>query len=152
MHALDLTKHAPRSPWEKLDGLYLMPRTIDKLRAQLPGGACGEYVTEIGLSQLLLKMLRVEEEALRRTVAEADSDQDVAAWLRTHTDAARYEKISAILSGLTAADVTPDLKEPFARFYAGRDADLVNIFDILDWDDRRSFAVSESPGTAKQTA
>ncbi|GAC1358568.1 MAG: hypothetical protein NVSMB31_18980 [Vulcanimicrobiaceae bacterium] len=151
MQPLDLTKQAPRSAWEQLDGLYMMPRTIDKLRAQLPGGARGDYLTEYGLTHVLLKILHIEESALRQAVAESESDNDIATWLRAHTDPARYQKANAILSGLTVADVTPDLEEPFARFYAGRDAELTNIFDILDWDDRRSLAGADRATQVRRT-
>jgi hypothetical protein len=35
MEALDLTFQPPRSPYQKMEGLYMMLRTIDKMRAQL---------------------------------------------------------------------------------------------------------------------
>jgi hypothetical protein len=37
MRPIDLTIQPPRSPYQKMEGLYMMPRTIDKLRAKLPG-------------------------------------------------------------------------------------------------------------------
>ena len=37
MSPLDLRKHAPRGPREMMLGFYLLPRTVDKLRAELPG-------------------------------------------------------------------------------------------------------------------
>jgi len=43
MEPLDLRTRAPRSPYAELDGLMLMPRTIDKQRAQLPRG----YVLDV---------------------------------------------------------------------------------------------------------
>jgi hypothetical protein len=39
MDALDLTKAPPRAPRETLAGVVFLPRTIDKMRATLPGGA-----------------------------------------------------------------------------------------------------------------
>src|SRR5580704_16922247 len=41
METIDLTTQPPRSPYQKMAGLYMMPRTIDKLRAKLPGGNIG---------------------------------------------------------------------------------------------------------------
>ena len=43
MTPLDLSVSPPRSPYDELDGLVFMPRTIDKLRSMLPGGNPGEY-------------------------------------------------------------------------------------------------------------
>ena len=43
MEALDLSIRPPRSPYAQMHGLYMMPRTIDKMRAQLPGGKLGPY-------------------------------------------------------------------------------------------------------------
>ncbi len=43
MDALDLTTHPPRSPNLRLGGLLMLARTIDKLRASLPGGNLGVY-------------------------------------------------------------------------------------------------------------
>ena len=139
MLPLDLTQAPPRSPWERLDGLVLMPRTIDKLRAKLPGGAPGTYLTHLGVTKVLLKIIRVEEPELLLAVAAAENDDEIAAWLRENADVTRYEKANHILSGLTVADVTEDLSEHFEAFYGGRDPGLQNLFDILDWDDRRSF-------------
>lgn len=41
--AMDLTKDYPRSPREQLDGIMILPRAIDKARAQLEG-KLGEYL------------------------------------------------------------------------------------------------------------
>ena len=145
MLPLDLTAAPPRSPWDSLDGLYLMPRTIDKLRAQLPGGKPGAYITAFGVTAVLLKLIKVSEDELRECVALAGSDDDVAAWLRDRGAKPRYDKANAILSNLTVAEVTPDLLETFERFYAGRPPELQNLFEILLWDDRRCFA-GAAPG------
>ncbi|MBV9271665.1 MAG: DUF5069 domain-containing protein, partial [Candidatus Eremiobacteraeota bacterium] len=100
MDPLDLTKAPPRSPYEELDGLMLMPRTIDKLRAFLPGGDPGEYFINgpiKGISGYLLDRLGISEIELRDAVAGAQSENDVAAWLRTRTDASQYPAINETL-------------------------------------------------------
>src|SRR5258707_12922092 len=43
MEPLDLTARPPRSPYQKTEGLFMVLRTIDKLRAKLPGGKIGGY-------------------------------------------------------------------------------------------------------------
>jgi hypothetical protein len=138
MLPLDLTVAPPRSAWERLDGLYLMPRTIDKLRAKLPGGKIGTYLTHEGVTKVLLRIIHVDEAPLLAAVAAADSDSQVAAWLREHTDPSSYEKANGVLAGLTDADVSPELRPIFEGFYAGYEPGS-RLFDILDWDDRRNF-------------
>ena len=58
MDALDLTRRPPRSPREPLSGLDLLmvARTVDKIRATLPGGNIGEYQITGFSSRLLLKL------------------------------------------------------------------------------------------------
>src|SRR5579863_1375878 len=77
MEPLDLSTKPPRSCREKLEGLMLMPRTIDKLRAQLPGGDTGGYIINgkiRGLSGFLLARLGISEDELRDAVAHASSE------------------------------------------------------------------------------
>jgi hypothetical protein len=40
---LDLRTRPPRGPRETILGFYFLPRTIDKLRAELPGGNLGAF-------------------------------------------------------------------------------------------------------------
>lgn len=133
----------PRSSYEELDGLMFMPRTIDKLRALLPGGNPGEYVINgkiPGMSGYLLQRLGITEEALSAVVASANDETEVAAWLRANTDASQYPAINATLRRLRpkhAAD------EAFFRDYykeaLAADPQLEYILDIIEADDRRLF-------------
>jgi hypothetical protein len=65
MEPLDLTISPPRSPRVQLDGLYMLARSIDKIRAQLPGGKPGVYITERGLTKVLLEMLGITHDEVR---------------------------------------------------------------------------------------
>ncbi len=78
-------------------------RTVDKLRATLPGGNIGEYQIT-GFSSSLLNALGVAEGVLRKVIAQAGSDEDVAAWIREHTDPNRYAEINAKLEGRTVGE------------------------------------------------
>jgi len=143
MEPLDLRAHPPRSPYEELDGLMFMPRTIDKLRALLPGGNPGVYFINgpiPGMSGFLIQRLGISEEALRDAVAAASSDDDVAAWLREHTDASQYSAINETLRRIKPKHA----QDPavFATIYAETLAlhpDLVHTLDIIEADDRRMF-------------
>lgn len=143
MKPLDLSAGPPRSCYEELDGLMLLPRTIDKLRAFLPGGNPGGYWIDgpiAGISGYLLKRLGVEEAALRDAVAAAEDDGDVAAWLRERTDSSQYPAINETLRRIKPKHA----EDPavFGQIYAETLAmkpDLEYIVDIIEADDRRMF-------------
>lgn len=139
MDALDLTKAPPRSPNVRLGGLYFLARTIDKLRATLPGGNLGRYYIR-GFSSSLLEMLGVEERELRAEVAKAKSDDEVVAWLREHTDPSMYDEINEKLSKRNIAGRIND--EDFLQKYpfAANLPREMRLFDMLDLDDRALFA------------
>jgi hypothetical protein len=139
MDALDLTNRPPRSPNERLGGLIMLARTIDKLRATLPGGNLGSYQIP-GFSVRLMSGLGIEESALRDEVAGASSDDEIVAWVREHSDPSRYEEINAILRQRRIADRIDDpefvAKYPVAASLP-RETPLI---EMLDLDDRASFA------------
>ncbi|HMF27782.1 MAG TPA: DUF5069 domain-containing protein [Candidatus Cybelea sp.] len=116
MDALDLTKRPPRSPRELLPGLDLLmaARTVDKLRATLPGGNIGEYQIT-GFSSSLLNSLGISEAVLRKVIADAATDEEVATWIRDHSDAQRYREINAKLEGRTVGERLSDAE--FLRRY-----------------------------------
>lgn len=138
MKPLDLSAAPPRSPKLSLDGLVMLPRTIDKLRATLPGGVVGGYRIR-GMSLRLLEWLGVEEDAIREAVAAAKTDDDVAAWLRTKTDASKYPEFNRRLSERSTDDVD---KEAFYETYpwARERKGAIKLFDVIEEDDRMTFA------------
>ena len=93
MDALDLTKAPPRDPRAPLAGLDLImaARTVDKMRASLPGGNLGAYNVP-GFSVQMLEAIGIGEDAFRDEVARASTDAEIAAWIREHTTP---EKIAA---------------------------------------------------------
>ncbi len=145
MEPLDLSAAPPRSCYEELDGLMLMPRTIDKLRALLPGGNPGGYWIDgpiSGISGYLLQRLGIDEGALRDAVAAARNDDDVAAWLRERTDASKYPEINETLRRIKPKHSQDPAM--FAAIYAETLAlhpELDRVIDIIEADDRRAFAV-----------
>ena len=144
MEPLDLRTRPPRSCHAELDGLMLMPRTIDKLRAQLPGGDSGVYFINgqiKGISGYLLERLGIGESELRDAIARAASEDDVASWLREHTDAAQYQAINATLRRIKPKHAEDEAY--FRKEYAAtleQRPDLEFIVDIVDADDERLFA------------
>jgi hypothetical protein len=148
MEPLDLAVAAPRSPSESLGGLVMLARTIDKLRAELPGGNRGAYQSERGLTILQLEMLGISRDELLDVVASAASDDDVVRWVHAHSDGSRYAAINQRLSQYTLADNPPERWAYVDALYPNRPPlprEQVNVFDMLDQDDRESFPSSLSP-------
>ncbi len=103
MEPLDLTKSAPRSPYVKIGGLLMLARTIDKMRAQLPGGNAGAYKIK-GFSRSLLKALEIPEDDMQAVVSLAATDDEVVAWVHKHSDASKYDAHNAKLEEPTVGE------------------------------------------------
>jgi hypothetical protein len=143
MEPLDLRKKPPRSCYAELDGLMLMPRTIDKLRARLPGGDPGIYFINgkiKGISGYLLELLGVTEADLLESVRLAPTEDDVAAWLRERTDASQYPAINATLRRIRPKHAEDEayFRSEYAETLEAH-PELEFIVDIVDADDRRRF-------------
>jgi Domain of unknown function (DUF5069) len=141
MDALDLTKRPPRSPRELLPGLDLLmaARTVDKIRATLPGGNIGEYQIT-GFSSSLLNAIKVPEALLRAAIAGADSDAQVAQWIREHSDPASYPEINAHFESHTVGKRL-DNPEYLARYpIAKRFPPETSHLDVLIADDAEAFS------------
>ena len=112
MKPLDLTKTSPRSPREQLVGLVFIPRTIDKMRALLPGGNPGKYHVD-GASLGLLGWIGVDPAQLQEVVASAESDANVATWLLEHADLSQSAAINERFMTIGPAAVSPENLENF---------------------------------------
>jgi hypothetical protein len=140
MNALDLTERPPRSPRELLPGLDLLmaARTVDKLRATLRGGNIGEYQIT-GFSSSLLNALGISEAVLRKVVAQAESDAEIAAWIREHSDPERYAEINAKLAARTVGERLND-PEFLRRYPSARNLPpQTSRLDHLIADDAEAF-------------
>ncbi|MEA2787145.1 MAG: hypothetical protein QOF71_3249 [Candidatus Eremiobacteraeota bacterium] len=138
MQPLDLTIAPPRAPREALAGIVFLPRTIDKVRATLPGGDKGAYDIP-GISTMMLEALGLELDALRAAVADAADDDGVARLVQRSTSPERIAAWNAMLAARlprggdreAAYETYPWLRER---------ADLPLVLDVLEEDDRRHFA------------
>jgi hypothetical protein len=86
MDPLDLGKQKPRTTRAELAGITFLPRSIDKFRAALPGGNLAGYSIE-GFTGRMLKDLGIAPDAFQAAVADAHTDDDVAAYVRAHAAA-----------------------------------------------------------------
>jgi hypothetical protein len=81
--ASDLTKRPPRSPRSRLGGYALLPRMLDKCRAEIAGKS-GEYHYNCPLDQRLLSFLGVDAEALKAEVGSGKGDGEILGWIVAH--------------------------------------------------------------------
>jgi hypothetical protein len=142
MEPLDLSIRPPRAPRELLGDLELLMlgRTVDKLRATLPGGNLGPYKIA-GFSDRLLEKLEISEDELRAAVAQAESEEDVVEWLRERTDSETYFEINMAFEKRTVgAAVAAD--PSFAERYpiVKRLPPDTPLIDMLVADDEEIFA------------
>jgi len=141
MDPLDLRLAPPRSPREKLVGLYFLPRTVDKIRAELPGGNAGSYFVEnpVGMSAYVLRKIGVDLATLREVVANAPSEDAVAEWLQANADLAHVEKLNANMQNITIGRMPDAERAVFNRFYPGAEKmpDDMRLFDVIEMDDAK---------------
>lgn len=83
MEPLDLSKAHPRATRAELAGVVFLPRSIDKFRAALPGGNLNGYSLE-GFTGRMLENLGIAPDAFQTAVLAAQSDEDVARYVREH--------------------------------------------------------------------
>lgn len=109
---MDLTKQYPRSPREQLDGIMLLPRAIDKARAQLHG-TLGEYIYyDCGLNLKLFNTLGVTEDEFLDAVRGAADDDSVLEWVRDFVRPER-EKIAKMNDWVLHNEPTDQEREKF---------------------------------------
>lgn len=122
----------------QMHGMYNMPRTIDKLRASLPGGNLGEYQMA-GFSQRMFEGLGISEETLRQVVADAQDDADVERWMLANVDLAAYAGGNEALAARKLGDTD---REWFSTRYPVSAAmpDTTPLFDVIVADDREMFS------------
>jgi hypothetical protein len=85
---MDLTQRPPRSPRCRLGGYALLPRLLDKCRAEL-AGKNGEYHYNCPLDQRWFAFTGIDHEALKAEVAKGLGDGEVLAWIEAHANPKR---------------------------------------------------------------
>jgi hypothetical protein len=143
MTPLDLRKHPPRGPRETLLGFYLLPRTVDKLRAELHGGNLGAYLNhDTGFSAYIVRRLGLDMNEFRAAVAGAADEAAVVQWLAARVDAAAAPALNEKLETFVVERMSPDdqvlvrQRHPIMQVRP----DLSKILDILEADDEGAFA------------
>jgi len=140
---LDLRTHRPRPVRDMLLGFYLLPRTIDKLRAELPGGDLGLYVNhDTGFSAYIVRRLGLDMNDFRNAVAAAPDEDAVTAWLAARVDAAAAPAFNAKLESFVVERMSAEDQVLVRERHPvmTQRPELSNILDVLDADDELTFA------------
>lgn len=87
---MDLTKKFPRSPYDDLAGMVMLPRTIDKCKAFL-AGKLGEYHYSCPLDQGLFNFLGTNKDEFAKKIKELKTDKKLAEWAESF-DKSQEEK------------------------------------------------------------
>jgi hypothetical protein len=142
MEPLDLTKHAPRSPKEQLAGVMFLARTIDKIRASLPGGKLGGYHIPGGSSRMM-EVLGITPEQLTEAVKNASTEDDVAAWVKANANFANVAAFNERFLNLRFADLDAETQTRWLADHPSMKLDELGLMhEALAEDDRRSLAAS----------
>ena len=143
MTPLDLRTHRPRSVRATILGFYLVPRTIDKLRAELPGGDLGAYVNhDTGFSAYIVRRMGLEMNDFRNAVATAPDEEAVIAWLAARIDASLAPTVNAKLESFVVERMSAEDQALLRERHPvmAQRPDLTAILDILEADDELTFA------------
>jgi hypothetical protein len=140
---LDLRTRRPRSARETILGFYFLPRTIDKLRAELPGGDLGEYLNhDTGFSAYVVRRVGLDMDEFRTAVARLPDESVLTEWLAARIDANAAPALNAKLETFVVDRMSPEdqaLVREHHPVMALR-PELTCVLDILDADDERTFA------------
>ena len=140
MQSIDLTQRPPRSPRTRLGGYVILPRLLDKCRAEL-AGTNGEYHYNCPLDQRFFNFAGVSPEALKAEVKRGAGDGVILAWVRSnglkkHDDWeielwSRSREAAAPADNESRAFVNSLIEEAGG---AARE-DIATWFDAIDLDD-----------------
>jgi hypothetical protein len=139
---LDLRIHRPRPVRATILGFYLVPRTIDKLRAELPGGNLGAYLNhDTGFSAYVVRRMGLNMDDFRAAVADATDEPALIDWLAARIDVSLAPAVNAKLESFVVERMTAEdqaLVRERHPVMAERPG-LAIILDILDADDERTY-------------
>jgi hypothetical protein len=139
---MDLTKSFPRSPKQKLAGIVMLARTIDKARAH-NAGTLGEYHYNCPLDKEVFGFLGIEHEEFAKK-ADVLSDTQLEEWARSNFLSKRTPVEIDKFNAEFLADAPTPGSEGEQRFLGLRNkidpsrTDVVTWPDLLDLEDGRS--------------
>ena len=138
MHFIDLTQRPPRSPKARLGGYALLPRCLDKCRAEIAGKS-GEFHYACPNDQQWLTFAGVDPGDLKAEVAKGGGDGDILKWIQAHQKNQRSAaEIEAWSDQQDKRKPTPENREFFDKYLQECGPNRTDIHywsDLLDLDD-----------------
>ncbi|MGK0188425.1 MAG: hypothetical protein ACI9R3_004221 [Verrucomicrobiales bacterium] len=144
MQSIDLTQRPPRSARIRLGGYALLPRLLDKCRAEI-AGKVGEYHYDCPLDQRFFSFTGLDAAALKAEVAKGQGDGEISKWITENAPAKRDEWEIAQWTAFREAAAPSDnesrefINEQIAAAGGAEREDIATWFDYLDLDDHVSF-------------
>ena len=142
--SIDLTQRPPRSPRVRLGGYVLLPRMLDKCRAEI-AGKNGEYHYNCPLDQRFLSFTGIDAEALKAEAAKGLGDADMFSWIEKSALYKRSDYEVEQWSRFREEAVPSDnesreyISAQIAKAGGEAREDIGTWFDYLDFDDYVSF-------------
>jgi hypothetical protein len=140
----DLTQRPPRSTRTRLGGYVLLPRMLDKCRAELHGKN-GEYHYNCPLDQRFFAFTGIDHAALKTEVAKGLGDGEILAWIEANAPIKHSDHEIAQWSAHREAAAPSDndsrayVSECIAKAGGAAREDLATWFEWLDFDDFVSY-------------
>lgn len=142
--APDLTTRPPRSARSRLGGYALLPRMLDKGRAEI-AGTSGEFHYNCPLDQHVINFLGIDAVALREQLAAGKGDGEILEWINGNAKHKRapweIEQWSDFQQRRTPdsdAETLAMFAEMVSKLSSTRE-DIKSWADLLDLDDYVTF-------------
>jgi hypothetical protein len=142
--APDLTKRPPRSPRCRLGGYAILPRMLDKGRAEI-AGSNGEFHYNCPLDQHIINFIGIDPDALREQLATGQGDGEILEWINSNAKHKRspweieqWSDFQQRRGPDSDAETLSFFGELLGRFSKTRE-DIKTWADLLDLDDHVTF-------------
>ncbi|MEO8043401.1 MAG: DUF5069 domain-containing protein [Spartobacteria bacterium] len=142
--APDLTQRPPRSPRVRLGGYVLLPRMLDKGRAEIAGKS-GEFHYNCPLDQRFVEFVGIDPAALREELAAGKGDGEILAWVnetaqhkRTPWEIEQWSDYMQRRGPESDAETRGYFGETLGKISQTRE-DIQTWADLLDLDDYFTF-------------
>ena len=126
---MDLTQFIPRSPKNKLAGIVMIPRMLDKARAY-NNKSLGEYIYPCPLDQTILDFLGIDHNKLTYQ-AQKLTDEEIELWINEMLSNKSINDKENINKKLL--ERKPNTKESINRFNLIRDKINPSIKNVTTW-------------------
>ncbi len=142
--APDLTKRPPRSSRCRLGGYAILPRMLDKGRAEI-AGSNGEFHYNCPLDQHIINFLGIDPAALREQLAAGKGDGQILEWINSNAKHKRspweieqWSDFRQRCGPDSDAETRSFFGELLGKFSKTRE-DIKTWADLLDLDDHVTF-------------